>query len=103
LREVREETGLTGAIVADLGSISYYFRAGPRRFLKQVDFFLMIYRHGTTADHDHEVDEALWVQARSVGDLTFKSEREMVEKALRVVAADGIELPLQEPADGAVG
>lgn len=103
LREVREETGLTGAIVADLGSISYFFRAGARRLMKQVDFFLMTYRHGSTADHDHEVDEALWVETQSVGDLTFKSEREMVEKALRVVAADGIELPLHEPVDDAVG
>lgn len=91
VREVREETGVQGRILHDLGNISYFFRFRGQPFHKQVDFFLMAYLGGNTADHDHEVDEAVWLPAASVGKLTFKSERETVEKALALVGSGTVE------------
>lgn len=91
VREVREEAGVNGQIVYDLGNISYFFRVRGRPFHKQVDFFLMAYLGGNTADHDHEVDEATWFAATDVARLTFKSERETVEKALELLGSGAIE------------
>jgi 8-oxo-dGTP pyrophosphatase MutT (NUDIX family) len=91
VREVREETGVQGRILHDLGNISYFFRVRGRPFHKQVDFFLMAYLGGNTADHDHEVDEAVWLPATAVSRLTFKSERDTVEKALALVGTGAVE------------
>jgi ADP-ribose pyrophosphatase YjhB (NUDIX family) len=83
-REVREETGIEGELVELLGEVEYtYRRKNGRVRPKKVTFFLFRYRSGDVADHDHEVEEALWMpldEARSA--LTFKGEREMVERAL---------------------
>jgi 8-oxo-dGTP pyrophosphatase MutT (NUDIX family) len=89
-REVREETGLTGTVRAPLGDVVYHYRRSGRRVRKTVSFFLLDYVEGSTDDHDHEVTEARWVpleQARS--ELTYPGEREMVENALKILAADG--------------
>jgi 8-oxo-dGTP pyrophosphatase MutT (NUDIX family) len=93
IREVREETGIHGRIMHDLGDISYFFRVRGRPFHKRVDFYLMSYLGGNTSDHDHEVDEAVWIPGRDVARLTFKSERETVERALRLVQMGTVQLP----------
>jgi mutator protein MutT len=83
-REVREETGIEGELVELLGEVEYsYRRRNGRVRPKQVTFYLFRYRSGDVADHDHEVEEAIWMpleEARSA--LTFAGEREMVERAL---------------------
>jgi 8-oxo-dGTP pyrophosphatase MutT (NUDIX family) len=83
-REVREETGVEGELVARLGDVKYWYRRkNGRARPKQVTFYLFEYRSGDVADHDHEVDEALWMpleEARTA--LTFPGERDMVERAL---------------------
>src|SRR4051794_33018361 len=83
-REVREETGIEADIRDRLGEVSYtYRRRNGRTRPKRVTFYLFDYRSGDTAEHDHEVEEALWMpleQARTA--LTFPGEREMVERAL---------------------
>lgn len=101
VREVREETGVHGRILHDLGNISYFFRVRGRPYHKQVDFFLMAYLGGNTADHDHEVDEAVWLGAADAARLTFKSERETVEKALELVHAGAIESTALKTSPGA--
>jgi hypothetical protein len=53
----------------------------------------MSYLGGNTSDHDHEVDEAVWIPGRDVARLTFKSERETVERALRLVQMGTVQLP----------
>lgn len=92
VREVREEAGVDGHILHDLGNISYFFRVRGRPLHKQVDFFLMAYTGGSTLDHDHEVDEALWVPADEVSRLTFKSERDTVQKALDLLKSRVVRL-----------
>lgn len=86
LREVREETGLVAKIEAPIEKIEYWYVSGGAkgkvRYHKFVHFYLMKYRSGKTADHDHEVLEARWVPiADAIRMLSFKSERDLVEKA----------------------
>lgn len=90
-REVREETGCEGTTTADLGEIVFWFFAGTgesrKRIRKTVRFFLMEYVRGSTDDHDAEVDEARWFDARmAVTKLTFDSERRVLEAALSRLA-----------------
>jgi hypothetical protein len=48
-----------------------------------VTFFLFRYRSGNVADHDHEVEEALWIPlAEAPERLSYKGEREMAIAAL---------------------
>ncbi len=48
-----------------------------------VSFFLFRYRSGRLADHDHEVEEALWIPLEEApGRLAYRGEKEMAETAL---------------------
>jgi 8-oxo-dGTP pyrophosphatase MutT (NUDIX family) len=91
-REVREEAGVDGDVVAPIEVIEYWYvgtdRDGERvRFHKTVHFFLIAFRGGDVADHDHEVAEALWIPLDDVvGRLAFKNEKMVVEKAREMLA-----------------
>jgi 8-oxo-dGTP pyrophosphatase MutT (NUDIX family) len=90
LREVSEEAGITSELVSPIETIEYWFvadRGGERvRYHKFVHFFLMQYISGDVADHDHEVDEARWVDIETaLGMLEFKSERDVVAKAATMI------------------
>jgi 8-oxo-dGTP pyrophosphatase MutT (NUDIX family) len=86
-REVREETGLEAELVEKLGDIRYWYARGGERVMKIVSFFLFRYRSGRIADHDHEVEEALWIPLEEAPRrLAYKGEREMAESALSRVA-----------------
>jgi 8-oxo-dGTP pyrophosphatase MutT (NUDIX family) len=86
-REVREETGLETTLVEKLGDIRYWYARDGDRVLKVVSFFLFRYRSGRLADHDHEVEEALWIPLEEAPDrLAYRSEREIAQTALSHVA-----------------
>ncbi len=96
LREVREETGLTGEIVRKLGAITYVFSArpysdtsktsAPVRFVKTVHFYLLRYRDGRTSDHDDEVEQAEWFNTdEATRKLAYDNERRILRKALAVL------------------
>lgn len=88
LREVREETGLSGEIVDQIGKISYwyYLKDDKIRVHKTVHFFLMKYIKGSTDDHDHEVDEARWFPIDdALKKMSYKSEKDMVRKAREMI------------------
>ncbi len=93
-REVREEAGIDGEIVAPIEEIQYWYvgtdRDGVRvRFHKSVHFFLIAYRGGDVGDHDHEVAEARWATIdEAVALVAFKNERLVVEKARTMIIAD---------------
>jgi 8-oxo-dGTP pyrophosphatase MutT (NUDIX family) len=81
-REVREETGLEAELVEKLGDIRYWYARGGERVLKVVSFFLFRYRSGDVEDHDHEVEEALWIPLDEASErLAYDGEREMAETA----------------------
>jgi 8-oxo-dGTP pyrophosphatase MutT (NUDIX family) len=81
-REVREETGLEAELVERLGDVKYWYARGGERVMKIVAFYLFRYRSGSVADHDHEVEEALWIPLDEAPTrLAYKGEREMAEAA----------------------
>jgi 8-oxo-dGTP pyrophosphatase MutT (NUDIX family) len=89
-REVREETGLEAELVEKLDDIRYWYVRGGERVMKIVSFFLFRYRRGRVADHDHEVQEALWIPLDEAPDrLAYKGEREMATIALSRVTPGG--------------
>jgi 8-oxo-dGTP pyrophosphatase MutT (NUDIX family) len=82
-REVREETGINVAVREPLGDVTYWYRRDGRRIRKTVHFFLCEFVSGSTADHDHEVDDARWIPLREAAKaLTYPGERALVERAL---------------------
>jgi 8-oxo-dGTP pyrophosphatase MutT (NUDIX family) len=86
VREAREEAGVDSEVVQHLETIEYWFAGldgGERvRFHKRVHFYLLRYLAGDTGDHDWEVNEARWVPIDdAAGQLTFDSERRVMERA----------------------
>ena len=82
-REVREETGITARVREPLGDVRYWYRRGGHRVFKTVHFFLCDFVDGSTADHDHEVEEARWIplaDARTA--LSYPGERALIERVL---------------------
>jgi 8-oxo-dGTP pyrophosphatase MutT (NUDIX family) len=89
-REVREETGIIATVRERLGQVDYTYRRGGRRIDKTVHFYLCAFEAGDTADHDHEVDDARWMPLREARRrLSYPGEREMIERALSILAANG--------------
>ena len=86
-REVREETGLEATPVEKLGDIRYWYVRGGDRVLKIVSFFLFRYRSGRLEDHDHEVEEALWIPLEEAPRrLAYRGEKDMAKAALSRLA-----------------
>ena len=90
MREVREEAGIETEILQRIDTIEYWYvgNKGKQRvrFHKFVHFFLLRYLAGQVQDHDREVNEARWVpihEAKTI--LTFKSERQALEKAAELI------------------
>lgn len=90
LREVREETGLEAELLALIDKIEYWYvskEAGQSvRFHKFVAFYLLRYKSGSTDQHDHEVNEARWVdidQAYKL--LAFKTEQKVIKQAKEMI------------------
>lgn len=82
-REVREEAGVSGELQESLGTVEYSYERKGRRISKQVEFFLIEYRDGDPADHDHEVEQARWMPIdEAVHALTYPGEREIVARVL---------------------
>lgn len=88
LREVREETGCWAEIVTKLNDIAYWFYLNAAKHRKSVTFYLMTYRSGDTANHDHEVDEARWFDVMAARKaLRYVNEKRLVDMALEYAAA----------------
>jgi 8-oxo-dGTP pyrophosphatase MutT (NUDIX family) len=84
VREVREETGLHGESVADLGYIEYWYRNSESKVLyhKFVHYYLLRYEGGDVADHGWEVGEARWFPIEeAVETISYENERRVLLKA----------------------
>ena len=82
-REVREEAGVSGELLESLGTVEYTYERRASAIAKQVEFFLIEYREGDPADHDHEVERRDWMPlAEAATALTYPGEREIVSRAL---------------------
>lgn len=113
LREIEEETGILGQIVAPLGTITYTFRTPPRgvvlpwrtaraqhdrgetaapntRFHKTVHHFLLRPVAGDTALHDAEYDFARWLPAaEALSAVSHENERAVLRRALSLLGHTG--------------
>src|SRR5215207_3162264 len=61
IREVEEETGIRGRLLAPLGTIDYWFVANDRRIHKTVHHCLLEAFSGELSDDDIEVEQVAWV------------------------------------------
>jgi len=87
VREVAEETGISGRITARLGSVDYTFVAQGRRIHKRVHHYLMIAVGGELSDADIEVTEVAWVPlADLTSRLAYAGERRLVRRAVELLA-----------------
>jgi len=89
VREVREETGVTGRIVAELPGVEYwYVEKSVRRIHKRVDYYLLAYVSGDAGDFDpEEVSGASWFSwDEGIARISFDNERRVLEQARRVAA-----------------
>lgn len=82
IREVAEETGIQGSVLAALGSIDYWFVTEGRRVHKTVHHYLMRFLGGELSDEDVEVSEVAWVPLRELPSrLAYADERKLAEVA----------------------
>jgi 8-oxo-dGTP pyrophosphatase MutT (NUDIX family) len=84
VREVREESGLSGKIIEELGDITYwyYIKGENVKCRKTVHFFLLEYVSGNTEQHDFEVDDSQWFPIdAALEKISFKGDRSILEKA----------------------
>ncbi|KUI11868.1 NUDIX hydrolase [Mycobacterium lehmannii] len=82
VREVAEETGVQGSVLAALGSIDYWFVTEGRRVHKTVHHYLMRFLGGELSDEDVEVTEVAWVPLKELPKrLAYADERRLAEVA----------------------
>jgi 8-oxo-dGTP pyrophosphatase MutT (NUDIX family) len=82
IREVAEETGVRGDVLAALGSIDYWFVTEGRRVHKTVHHYLMRFLDGELSDEDLEVSEVAWVPLKELPSrLAYADERRLAEVA----------------------
>jgi 8-oxo-dGTP pyrophosphatase MutT (NUDIX family) len=82
IREVAEETGIHGTVLAALGSIDYWFVTEGRRVHKTVHHYLMRFLGGELSDEDVEVSEVAWVPLKELpSKLAYADERRLAEVA----------------------
>jgi 8-oxo-dGTP pyrophosphatase MutT (NUDIX family) len=91
VREILEETGLSGKITDRIGEKSYWFflKDENAKCKKTVTYFLLKYSSGEISNSSPEVDDAGWFpvdQALTI--LTFGSDREILAAAKEKIEKD---------------
>jgi 8-oxo-dGTP pyrophosphatase MutT (NUDIX family) len=82
IREVAEETGIRGSVLAALGRIDYWFVTDGRRVHKTVHHYLMRFSGGELSDEDLEVAEVAWVPMQELPSrLAYADERRLARVA----------------------
>jgi 8-oxo-dGTP pyrophosphatase MutT (NUDIX family) len=85
VREVAEETGIRGRVLAPLGTIDYWFSVADKRIHKVVHHYLMEAVGGRLTiedDPDAEAIDVAWVPVAELDDrLSFANERRIAEAA----------------------
>jgi ADP-ribose pyrophosphatase YjhB (NUDIX family) len=90
VREVEEETGIRGRVLAPLGVIDFWFVVEDRRIHKTVHHYLLEASGGELSDEDVEVVEVAWVPLDDVaGRLAYADERRLLARATELLADAG--------------
>lgn len=90
VREVREEAGISTEVVQRIDKVDFWYLWDEDRqrvrYHKFVYFYLLLFKSGDVSDHDHEVNEARWVNIDdAIEMLAFDSEKNIVKKALELI------------------
>lgn len=87
VREIAEETGIRGDVLAPLGRIEYWFTADTVMVRKTVHHYLLRFREGDlTAANDHEVSDAAWVSLETLPSrLAHADERRLAKVAAHLM------------------
>jgi 8-oxo-dGTP pyrophosphatase MutT (NUDIX family) len=90
-REAREETGLSGTILARIDTIKYSYMAkwekSPMRVFKIVTFYLLKYTDGDPSQHDREVDHVEWFPIeKAISTASYPQEKTIIRKAKELIA-----------------
>lgn len=79
VREIAEETGISGRVVRPLGTVSYHFVHEQLYIHKTVHHFLVRATGGALSTDDIEVDDVAWVPLDEVPiRLAYQNERDLV-------------------------
>lgn len=92
VREIGEETGLSGRVVDALGERSYWFylKEDNVKCRKRVSYFLLEFVGGDIEKYGWEVDEARWFEiSEAIKTVSYKSDREMLLKAREMLLKAG--------------
>jgi 8-oxo-dGTP pyrophosphatase MutT (NUDIX family) len=82
VREIQEETGIRGRVVAEVGAIDFSFMASARHIHKTVQHFLLDFVEGELCGDDHEVSAVEWVPFTALPSmLTYPDERRLAARA----------------------
>ncbi|HLH08732.1 MAG TPA: NUDIX domain-containing protein [Terriglobales bacterium] len=94
LREIHEETGAVGELIAKLKDIKYFYVrtwGDGARVFKVVSFYLVLYRSGKlgniTPEMRKEVRRAIWLPIDDWEQLSYKGEREVAQSAREYLLA----------------
>ncbi len=95
LREVQEETGVTGRLAGKLGDVRYVYTWQGERVFKVVSFYLVRYSRGRLGDlapaMRREVSDARWVPLRETSRvLAYGGERQMADRAAQQLATEDL-------------
>lgn len=89
VREVREETGISGAVIGELGTIDFWFVAAGRKVHKTVHHYLLLATDPgqPLSDEDVEVAEVAWFPLPELGlRLAYADERRLVAQVAELLA-----------------
>lgn len=87
VREVAEETGITGRIIGRLGTIDFWFMADGHRVHKTVHHYLLRAEGGELSDADVEVAAVAWMPLDEIATrLAYDDERALVARVPGLLA-----------------
>jgi 8-oxo-dGTP pyrophosphatase MutT (NUDIX family) len=89
LRETEEEGGVKAEIIEKIGTITiFFYNEEKQKIVKKVVFYLMRWIKNIKEGPGWETEKALWMPYEKAKEkLTFKSEKETLEKAQKILEA----------------
>jgi 8-oxo-dGTP pyrophosphatase MutT (NUDIX family) len=91
VREVEEEVGVRGRLVAPLGEPEkYIYTARGVRVFKRVYYFLIEYQSGSEQDHDREMEEVRWATIdEAIETVAYRETKDVLRRARALLLPDG--------------
>ena len=87
IREVKEETGVSGKIEKALTPVTYVYEWDGEKIKKTVYYFLMRFIDGDITKHDDEMEEVEWLSPSEVENrLTYPSDKKVWKEARKLIS-----------------